>query len=769
MRNTAWDNDATVNEVSGELEIAGAVVDASELSVSRSIPSTLPDQVAAVGGYTAAHGSAVVEPQGVAVTERSPTPWGAETPQPLTPAVVRAVVDGQSARVFTGLVDKASGSTSGASTDVGLVDITDRLRRLVSIPPLARIMPPPTTDGSTVPMHIGLVPSFLVDRVLRACGFYATAPMAARCVLSVPLTGSTYPERGRVLLSRRDNTWREQPYFSTSWHSPLGNRLYAEYEPEIGGTTGGNLTRPMEIIFSAGNTQENACRMECVWGNGSAIAVGITSSKSLTVQFTYPTDTSTRTTVFTATTAELGNWRHASVRFEPNGDRTASITIRTNFGGYKRLGRATLPWWTETQPMQKVTIDLRGNEVGGFQVAFPANPSRLEAFTPTANITARSPLASLKGAPAIVNEDALTLLTEWAQQECAAFWIDEDGVVQWRNRDAFVSGQAVAEVTSTHDLLDLEWSHDAQGAASSVTVSYREVAQQRSNTSRLVVWQGSGQTMEPGDEIEEFASPPDDEAWIKVDSTPQVIEGETGAAAFNRGRGSWVGFTAYDKNNNVYRSATRVGYKGDVQPLGPNSWKITHTWAGFAPADVDHIKLSTQDDDTYTLKKRWQNFDLPVLRAQCRLVFQEADITASSGGMADAPDLAHDAGWWIQDRSEASALAYWLAQQTARPLPVVNGVEISPDPRLQLGDKITVTDTHRTGVRVTGVITEIQQDISAGDYSMSLRLLVTNVVATRPTLYEYDQLWGGAEIESRDAAWSGQTLAQFDAAPLTRR
>ena len=769
MRDISWDNDSPVTEVSGELEIGGAVVGASGLSVSRSIPSNLPDQVAGVGGYTAASGSATVMPQGAVVTERSPTPWGAETPQPLTPAIARAVVDGQHAQVLTGMVDKVSGSASETSTDVGLVDITDRLRRSVSIPPLAKIMPPPTTDGSTVPMHVGLVPSYLVDRVLRACGFYATAPMAARCVLSVPLTGSTYPERGRILLSRRDNTWVEQPYFSTAWHSPLGNRLYAEYEPEIGGTTEGNLTRNMEIIFSAGNTHTDAGRMECVWGNGAAIAVGITSAKSLTVQFTYPSDTSTRVTVFRATIAELGSWRHVSVRFEPNGDRTTAITIRTNYGGYKKMGRASLPWWTETQPMQKVTIDLRGNNVGGFQVAFPGAPSRLESFTPTANITARTPLASLKGSPAIVKEDALTLLTEWAQQECAAFWIDEDGVVQWRNRNAFVSGQSVAEVTSTHDLLDLEWSHDAQGAAARATVSYREVAQQRSNTSRLVVWQGSGQTMEPGDEIEEFASPPDNEAWIKVDGTPQVIEGETGALAFNRGRGSWMGFTAYDKNNDVYRAATRVGYKGKIEPLGHNSWKITHTWDGFAPAFVDHIKLSTQDDDTYTLKKQWQNFDLPVLRAQSRLVFQEADTTASVGGMADAPDLEHDAGWWIQDRSEASALAYWLAQQTARPLPVVNGVEISPDPRLQLGDKITVIDTHRTGVRVTGVITEITQDISAGDYSMSLRLLVTNVVATRPTLYEYDQLWGGAELASRDAAWSRQTLAQFDAAPLTRR
>ena len=768
MRDISWDNDALVTEVSGELEIGGTPVDATDLSVSRSIPSNLPDQVAGVGGYTAATGSASVDPQGAIVTDRSPTPWGAETPQPLAPATAYAVVDGQRVPVFRGFVDKASGAASAAATDISLVDATDQLKRSVSIPPLAKIMPPPTTDGATVPMHIGLVSSYLVDRVLRACGFYATPPMAARCILSVPLTGSTYPERGTIRLSRRDNTWREQPYFSNAWHSPLGHTLYAEYEPLISGTTEGNLTRPMEIIFSAGNTHENACRMECVWGNGAAIAVRITSSKSLTVQFTYPTDTSTRTTVFTATTAEIGSWRHVSVRFEPNGDRTTSITIRTNYGGYKKLGRATLPWWTETQPIQKVTIDLRGNNVGGFQVAFPANPSGMEKFTPTANITSRAKLASLYGSPAIVNEDALTLLTEWAQQECAAFWLDEDGVVQWRNREAFISTPVVAERDSTNDLLDLDWSHDVQGAAAKVTVDFKEVAQQRSSKSRLVVWQGGGQSMEPGDIMEEFVSPPADEAWIKVDGTPNLFQAETSKNAFNRGRGSWLGYVAYDKDGNIHGNTEWVGYKGVLEVLGYNTWKITQTWDGNVPAGVDHIKLSTQDGGT-VLRPQWQNFNLPVLRAQCRLIFNDADVTASAGGTPGAPDLIHDAGWWVQTEEEAKALAFWLAQQTARPRPVVDGVEITPDPRLQLGDKIVVTDTHRTGVRVTGVITEIQQDIAAGDHTMTLRLLVTNVVATRPTLFEYDQLWGGAVLEDRDAAWSGQTLAQFDAAPLTRR
>ena len=133
-----------------------------------------------------------------------------------------------------------------------------------------------------------------------------------------------------------------------------------------------------------------------------------------------------------------------------------------------------------------------------------------------------------------------------------------------------------------------------------------------------------------------------------------------------------------------------------------------------------------------------------------------------------APDLTHDTGRWVQSSTAARSLAYWLAQQTAKPRPVITGVEIAPDPRLQLGDKIAVTDTHRTGVRIIGVITEIQQDIAAGDHSMTLRLLVTYIKAENPTLFEYDQVWGSAALEDRDSAWSQQTLEQFDADPLRR-
>jgi hypothetical protein len=767
MRDIQWDNDSSVTTVSGELVIGGEVVSAEDLSIERSIPSSLPDQVAGVGGYSASTASATVL-QDARVTDRSPVPWGAETPQPMAPVEVYALSGTSRAKVFSGVVDKAGGAASESDLQISMVDNTDQLNRVVSIPPLARIMPAPTTDGVTNPMNIGLVSSYFVDRVLRDCGYFTTPPMPARTVLSVPLVGSAYPERGTIVNSRRSSTWREQPYFAQGWDSVMGNRLYAEYVPDLGMHSEGNLSRPLEINLTAAGTQETSGRVYVQFENGARIAVVVTSSRSILVQFR-TADAEDWATYLSATDGDIGRgWRRASIRIEAIGNRRGRISIRTNNRGSKVHPSATLPWGSEHLPMTRAVVDLRGNDVGGVQVAFPAVPSGYETFVANASITAPPQMASLFWSPPIQKQKALDLLTQWAEAECAAFWVDEDDKVQWRSRNHFTAGDPVVELTSTNDILDLTWSHDAQGASARAVVKYQQGAVKRANRSRIPVWQGSGETMEPGDEFEEFITAPDDEIWINVDSNPNFFQAETSKNSFNRGVGSWMGYVAYDKDGNIHPNTEWVGYQGSIRPLGGSAYHITHSWVGNVPNGVTEIKLATQDTGT-VLKPQWRDYNLPVLRAQMKISLTDVDFTASVGGPSRAPDLVHEAGWWIQTEDMAKSLAFWLAQQTAKPFPVVDGVETTGDARLMIGDMVTVTDTHRTGLRITGVVRGIRDSIAAGDYSQTLQLLVVRVHASRPTLFEYDQLWGGATLEERDRVWADKTLGEFDAAPLARR
>ncbi|MEX3600481.1 hypothetical protein [Kocuria carniphila] len=615
--------------------------------------------------------------------------------------------------------------------------------------------------------------TYYVDRVLRDCEFYSTPPRLGYCVMSAPLQGSTWPEAGTLWTSNRGGTTQNSPWWTEAPWGVAAKSFFADYRPNIDqwGSIDGSLgSRAMEIAFCAGPTQNTSARITAEWDDGAALAVTITSSRSVIGQVRFSTDGSPGEwqSIVTATAGELGtNWRVASVRFAPRGEGTMGISIKTDTGTETNQRASRIPYSAQVRPMSNINVRMTDNQIGGIQVAFPGRAHEATKHVPTAVLSPPPAFRSLRGNPAIEPTPAIDLLTQWSKAECAAMWIDEDGVFQWRNRNKFTAGPVAATVTSSTDLLDLTWSHDVQGARRQTTVEYKDVAAQWSKRSRMVVWQGSGQTMEPGDSMEEFITAPEDEAWVGIDTSPQLFQAETSKQAFNKGQGSWVGFVGYDADGNENGNGKYVGYAYNIDWVTEATLKLTQTWLGSAPTGVDNIKLQTRDGGT-ALKPQWQGMNLPVFRAQTKLMFADATRAANVGGPRNAPDLEHSTGWWIQNRTTATDLAFWLAQQTVKPRPVVEGVEIMPDPRLQLGDKIRVHDTHRTGLRITGVITEINQSIAAGDHSMSLRLLVTEVLADKPTLAEYDAAFSGATLSVRDETWGTSTLSQFDADPLKR-
>lgn len=772
MRNEPWDGESPVQEVCGSFEVDGVPVSVSDVSVSRSIPSSMPDQVGGRGGYTPATGSTTLTNTSGS-SDRTVTPWSYSTPHPMSPVRVSALSGKNKVNIFSGMLDRVRGKASDSSAEVNLVDISDRLNRTVSMWPLAAQMPPPTTDGSTNQRNIDLMTTYYVDKVLRDCEFYSTPPTLGFCVMSAPLQGSTWPETGTLWTSNRDGTVQNSPWWTeTSW-GVAAKSFYADYRPNIdqwSSIDGSVRERALEISFCAGSYQNTSSRISAEWHDGAALAVSITSARSLIgqVRFSQNGTPGTWTSIVTATEGELGKgWRVASVRFAPRGDGSMGITIKTDKGVEVGPRASAIPYSVQTYSLQNVSVRVSDNSIGGLQVGFPGRAHETTKHVPNAILSGPTAFRSLRGNPAIEATPAIDLLNSWSKAECAAMWIDEDGVFRWQNRNKFISGQPVATLTSTRDLIDLTWSHDVQGAARRAIVKYKDVASKWSKRSRVVVFQGSGDTMEYGDVSEDFIEIPSDEAWIGLDASPQVFQAETSKRAFNKGEGSWVGYVGYDSNGDESSNGKYVGYDFRLERVTEAVLKLTQSWTGSNPSGVDHIKTQTRDGGT-ALKPQWQGINLPLLRAQKKLMFANATQAANVGGPIEAPDLEHSTGWWVQDRTSAQELAFWLAEKTKNPLPVVEGVEIDPDPRLQLGDKVHVHDSHRTGLRVTGVITSIDHDIGAGDYSMSLTLLVTDVLAMNPSLQDYDYVFSGATMSARDVVWEGQTLGQFDQNPLRR-
>ena len=81
-------------------------------------------------------------------------------------------------------------------TPMELVDHAGRLNRTWSHPALSFRQPSPLDGGRY--LAPGIHPAYLTSMAVRKSGFLATPPMPATAMVSVPMLGSMWPERGTL-------------------------------------------------------------------------------------------------------------------------------------------------------------------------------------------------------------------------------------------------------------------------------------------------------------------------------------------------------------------------------------------------------------------------------------------------------------------------------------------------------------------------------------------------------------------------------------------
>ena len=126
------------------------------------------------------------------------------------------------------------------------------------------------------------------------------------------------------------------------------------------------------------------------------------------------------------------------------------------------------------------------------------------------------------------------------------------------------------------------------------------------------------------------------------------------------------------------------------------------------------------------------------------------------------PALEHDVGPWAA-WNIADLIAAYLAGQTAAPMPTVTDLEIDPDPRLQLGDRVWIDSPGLMGVRLLCMISSSSLSYSRdGGLAQSVGLRIMS-----STVYEQDTY---ASFNSEGAAisygpWNqlvAETYTQFN-------
>jgi hypothetical protein len=759
---TGWPTSTDATTPAATATVAGTTRDADAVSVTRELASALPSQILAGDGIVGASGS-VDWSQADDVQTRSSTPWaraGGWPPPPDSPVTVTAGYGTAQAPLLVGKVDDTSGSFADGDLASQLIDHVDRFRVPFSMDPLLNAMPS-ETDGQPL-RYNGLLSSYLTDRVARHCGYYATPPADARTVISAPMMGSMWPERGSLVAAVSNATGSAFPEWVTTPWGRAVKAVDATYAPSTshGSTLLDDGTVELTVVLPA--APSGTVNVDVWWapdgGNLSGFGLAVTDT-TLAVNRLSPS-------AGQIASVARGAARVVTMRVWWTGS-ACQAEIRTDTGEADLSAPITAPGTVMGNPMHSVTITGPGS-VGAVKVGFPTTAWADLPFTPTALFDLwPTSLNGLVCLPTIKDVASLEVLRSQADAECAAMWIDEQGRFRWMDRNVLPTRPTVRTLTSQDDLLDVEWVDDSAGVRSVVEVEYEEVVATRRWRPTVTVHQGRAETLLAGEEIEEVIHPPADEEWVMVDADAEYAGASTGGdERFNYGRGSWVGGYHVDSAGDpVVWFAPDTGTASLTQ-LDARS--LLHFLRVDALAASGGAVITETNPASAGLWTRWDGQGLPLIRARAKAQFVPAKVTGSPVGPSTAVSMTHDAGRFIQTEASARVLADWLAAQTNMPTPYLRNVHVVPDARLELADTVIIDDTHRSGLRITGIVFGYTITTTGGSQTQSLTVRVRSVAQLNSTLGQYDLVWADSPLSDRDTEWDGASLSTFDTDPLRR-
>lgn len=721
--------------------------------MDRALPDPLTREA-----LTAAAGT-VVAAEGPDVTDRVVTPWDAGTqwpPTPETPASVSMDTGaGPVSLLANGRVVSTGGGTDSREVSIDLADAYQSLDRPISWDALGDAMPALTE--ATIQRYVSLHAVAVTDRILRHCGWYATPPRLGYSVLSVPAMGTMWPEVGYVQTSTRKSSTGYPVMFTEPWGKGVSDvtatyMRAAEYTVKQRGRVemtaiAGRLTGGTMNLFAETSTFR---RYRLSWTD-TTVALWVTNSAGAWVSVL------TRPRV-------LGSFIYATVEYVT--DTSVRCILRVD-GSTVEATTAVHSDLT-TRPLTSFTID--GDACGaGFQVGFPSTTGTLADWSRNAVIYDRAALPNaLTVLPPVQGENCADLLRDQCAAQNATYWIDETGVLRWWDLARLEASTNVATLTSDDDIADegFAWSHDLSSVKRSVTVDWREPLVEGGWRTNVDLWQGSGRTTDPTDSnnpFEEWINVPDDEVWIMPDLTLARVGGSgQDMTDFNYGFMSHYGGVVRVAEGSESWVQNHGSFIVTVERVTDASFKMYTTWTGSQQA----YQRTTQGAESTTLWGMRRNFNLPIIRGKKKYSLGDQSFTAAQTGPATAPDHVIDAGWWIQNVTQAQITADYAAARVTVPQPVLSSVALVPVPGLQLGDMVTVTDTAVTHLTVRGVVVADSRSIDA-DMTMQHAIAIRPVSVSRNGITWAE--WASVARPKTWAQWStnqNSTWQQWGSDPL---
>lgn len=721
--------------------LVSGVPRAGSWSTDREIVGDLPEQVVAGGGLRQATGTITWAEQ-PDVTDTAANPWNSSAgwmPAQGDTVSVR-VTDGITTWVqFYGVIDETTGDVGG-SLQSTIIDPTDWLSKPFTHSTVLRRHPPKTEGGAYI--GVGMTAAYAVDRLFRKAGYEGTPRQEPGCLMSAPLQTSTWPEWGNIIAggSVTGPSVTHGLYYQAPWGFSMGD-FTAIYEPHAVISS----ADPVQMTAMADTTHTGSFSMDASYG-ANVLRLSINPS---------------REAIALLNGVELGRLAMGVNTIVTLLVKAGAWTIKTFTGAL--TSAVTMPAGTT---LNSVSISGDANSrIAGVQLSQPTLASEFQSIshTPRSYQANSIFLGVMDVLPSMVGTTVRAVLDEISKALLSPYWFTETGGLVMHGSDSLASRAPVQTVTTADDIFKLSWASNRLGVRSEVAVKYRLPALNNSRYSNVLLWQGSGETMESGQEKSMFAAEPADEDWAEVDLGAVGIA--DGFTAFNAGRGTWVGSYLEDSAGDWSAS---TGYD-TWQPIKTidNETRLFSVTAGTLPTGKKLV-LGTPDDATNYFP-RMRGIGLPVLRGRARVKWQDTSLTSTTRGPAGFPALEHDIRHWsvrADDTERPTRIADYIAEQVSVPRPVITGLEVAYDPRRQLGDVIKIKSEKLMGVELTALIVGVHN--SAGDtYTQSLDVRIITAVTTFTTYGEWNKASGGSVSYEQWQALGPlpQTYQQFNTDP----
>ena len=727
--------------------------------VSASMDRSLPDPLRG-GSLTAASGE-LVAVEGAGVAQTVATPWDPGTAWPPVPQSSASVsMDtgaGPVSLLANGVVMSAAGGTSGREVDVEVADRYESLNRTISWDAVAANMP--GLAEASYGRYVSMNTTSITDHILRECGWETTPRGTNYIMLEVPAQGSMWPRRGYVDASNRMGGGGYPYWFTSDWGVAAVD-VDASYTMQGGGYTLASRGGVELAAMTQTSLQSSPGTMYLDVQVGDPYGASIRLSwidSSVFVRLRNPTgDYFTAVSVPRSNGLAYATIKHVSAT-------SVQVTLRSGSASASEV--VTVASGLTSSPMLKARIWGRGR-AGGFLVQAPSGLGALEGWKPSAVLYPRlSGRNALRVRPPVEGENCADLLAQQCEAEGATYWIDETGVLRWWDLGRLESQSSVATLTSDDDIAEsgFTWSHDLSQVKSRVSVKWREPMAAASWRTSIDLWQGNGETLQPGDVIEDWINVPDDEIWIM----PDLILSRVGDSYtdFNYGLGSWYGGIADRGDGTDTWAQLRGSLLMTVERVTDRAFKTRVQWTGSIQADQK--TLGDEGAAGTSLWKRRYGVDLPIIRGKLKFTLSDRFTYSAQSGPSTAPEHEIDAGWWIQDEAQAQYTADYAGQRLTVPQPVLSSVALIPIPGLQLGDVVEVRDDHVTRLTIRGIVVEDSRSINADmDMSHAVSIRPTYVTRNGVTWEEWGQAMAGRSWETWGGQQAGKTWQEWGSAPL---